>query len=38
MLQILRYLGAQVSADSEELDPLTVMPKVAEPPGLTDPL
>ena len=33
-----RYVGAQVSADSDELDPVTTMPKVADPPGLTDPL
>jgi predicted nicotinamide N-methyase len=31
------HVGAQVSADRDELDPLTVMPKVVEPPGLTEP-
>jgi AcrR family transcriptional regulator len=33
-----RHVGAQVSAERDELDPLTTMPKVAEPPELTDPL
>jgi MOSC domain-containing protein len=31
------YVGAQVSADRDEFEPLTTMPKVVEPPGLTDP-
>jgi hypothetical protein len=32
------YGGVQVSAEREELGPLTVMPKVVEPPGLSAPL